>query len=166
MATTQSSSPLYPAQRRAKPAPTPTTSLVEQQLRLSVESPQLLAAIDPSSLGQDAAPPLGRTAFEQLRSQRCRDDDERGRGLGHGHRSGRGCAGKDQAIRPRPCPLPPPARDRNQCQDGGAAMSQRVAIYAHVSTLHSQNPEMQLAELREYAARRRWELPPNTSTWV
>jgi hypothetical protein len=33
---------------------------------------------------------------------------------------------------------------------GGAAMSQRVAIYARVSTLHSQNPEMQLAELREY----------------
>ena len=30
-------------------------------------------------------------------------------------------------------------------------MSQRVAIYARVSTLHSQNPEMQLAELREYS---------------
>jgi hypothetical protein len=31
-------------------------------------------------------------------------------------------------------------------------MSQRVAIHARVSTFHSQNPEMQLAELREYAA--------------
>jgi predicted site-specific integrase-resolvase len=37
-------------------------------------------------------------------------------------------------------------------------MSQRVAIYARVSTLHNQNPEMQLAELREYAARRGWEV--------
>lgn len=32
----------------------------------------------------------------------------------------------------------------------------RVALYARVSTLHNQNPEMQLAELREYAARRGW----------
>jgi DNA invertase Pin-like site-specific DNA recombinase len=37
-------------------------------------------------------------------------------------------------------------------------MSQRVAIYARVSTLHNQNPEMQLAELREYAGRRGWEV--------
>ena len=37
-------------------------------------------------------------------------------------------------------------------------MSQRVAIYARVSTLHNQNPEMQLAELREYASRRGWEV--------
>jgi predicted site-specific integrase-resolvase len=35
---------------------------------------------------------------------------------------------------------------------------QRIAIYARVSTLHNQNPEMQLAELREYAARRGWEV--------
>jgi len=35
-------------------------------------------------------------------------------------------------------------------------MSQRIAIYARVSTLHNQNPEMQLAELREYAQRRGW----------
>jgi DNA invertase Pin-like site-specific DNA recombinase len=27
----------------------------------------------------------------------------------------------------------------------------RVALYARVSTLHGQNPEMQLAELREHA---------------
>jgi DNA invertase Pin-like site-specific DNA recombinase len=32
----------------------------------------------------------------------------------------------------------------------------RVAIYARVSTLHCQNPEMQLDELREYASRREW----------
>lgn len=32
----------------------------------------------------------------------------------------------------------------------------RVALYARVSTLNGQNPEMQLAELREYAGRRGW----------
>lgn len=32
----------------------------------------------------------------------------------------------------------------------------RVALYARVSTLNGQNPEMQLAELREYAQRRNW----------
>lgn len=32
----------------------------------------------------------------------------------------------------------------------------RVALYARVSTLNGQNPEMQLAELREHAARRSW----------
>jgi DNA invertase Pin-like site-specific DNA recombinase len=34
----------------------------------------------------------------------------------------------------------------------------RVALYARVSTLNNQDPEMQLAELREYAERRRWEI--------
>ena len=34
----------------------------------------------------------------------------------------------------------------------------RVALYARVSTLNSQDPEMQLAELREYAARRGWQI--------
>jgi len=34
----------------------------------------------------------------------------------------------------------------------------RVGIYARVSTLIGQSPEMQLAELREYAARRGWEV--------
>jgi DNA invertase Pin-like site-specific DNA recombinase len=34
----------------------------------------------------------------------------------------------------------------------------RVAIYARVSTHNGQNPEMQLAELREYCARRGWEI--------
>jgi DNA invertase Pin-like site-specific DNA recombinase len=32
----------------------------------------------------------------------------------------------------------------------------RVALYARVSTLSGQNPEMQLAELREYASLRGW----------
>ena len=47
MATTQSSSPSDSTQFFTKPLPASaqTTSLVEQQLRLSVESPQLLAAI-------------------------------------------------------------------------------------------------------------------------
>jgi DNA invertase Pin-like site-specific DNA recombinase len=34
----------------------------------------------------------------------------------------------------------------------------RIAIYARVSTLIGQSPEMQLAELREYASRRDWEI--------
>jgi DNA invertase Pin-like site-specific DNA recombinase len=34
----------------------------------------------------------------------------------------------------------------------------RIAIYARVSTLNGQNPEMQLAEIREYVARRGWEV--------
>jgi len=32
----------------------------------------------------------------------------------------------------------------------------RSALYARVSTLTGQNPELQLAELREYASRRGW----------
>ena len=32
----------------------------------------------------------------------------------------------------------------------------RAALYARVSTLTRQNPEMQLSELREYATRRGW----------
>ena len=34
----------------------------------------------------------------------------------------------------------------------------RVALYARVSTCNSQSPEMQVAELREYASRRGWEV--------
>jgi DNA invertase Pin-like site-specific DNA recombinase len=34
----------------------------------------------------------------------------------------------------------------------------RVALYARVSTLNGQDPEMQLRELREYATRRGWEI--------
>jgi DNA invertase Pin-like site-specific DNA recombinase len=36
--------------------------------------------------------------------------------------------------------------------------NQRVGLYARVSTLQAQDPEMQLSELREYAARRGWEV--------
>lgn len=36
------------------------------------------------------------------------------------------------------------------------AVIKRIALYARVSTLNNQNPELQLAELREYAARRDW----------
>lgn len=35
---------------------------------------------------------------------------------------------------------------------------QRAALYARVSTVVAQNPEMQLSELREYAARRGWQI--------
>jgi DNA invertase Pin-like site-specific DNA recombinase len=34
----------------------------------------------------------------------------------------------------------------------------RVSLYARVSTLRGQHPEMQLAELREYATRRGWKI--------
>ena len=34
----------------------------------------------------------------------------------------------------------------------------QVALYARVSTVNNQDPEMQLAELREYAGRRGWEI--------
>jgi DNA invertase Pin-like site-specific DNA recombinase len=34
----------------------------------------------------------------------------------------------------------------------------RVALYARVSTLNGQHPEMQLSELREYGARRGWQI--------
>ena len=36
--------------------------------------------------------------------------------------------------------------------------TERVALYARVSTLAGQSPEMQLVELREYAARRGWHI--------
>ena len=34
----------------------------------------------------------------------------------------------------------------------------RVALYARVSTLNNQDPEMQLRELREYSGRRGWQI--------
>jgi DNA invertase Pin-like site-specific DNA recombinase len=34
----------------------------------------------------------------------------------------------------------------------------RVALYARVSTLNGQDPEMQLSELRQYASRRGWSI--------
>jgi hypothetical protein len=61
MATTQSSSPSDSTQFFTKrlPAPAQTTSLVEQQLRLSVEAPQLLAAIE-------ILLPLAKEEYRQL----------------------------------------------------------------------------------------------------
>ena len=38
------------------------------------------------------------------------------------------------------------------------SISSRVGLYARVSTLAGQSPEMQLVELREYAARRGWQV--------
>src|ERR1700691_3367889 len=69
MATNQSSSPSDSTQFFIKPlpAPTQTTSLVEQQLRLSVEAPQLLAAIE-------ILLPLAKAEYRELsgpRSSRC-----------------------------------------------------------------------------------------------
>lgn len=37
-----------------------------------------------------------------------------------------------------------------------APVIERVALYARVSTLNGQNPDLQLSELREYAQRRGW----------
>jgi len=42
--------------------------------------------------------------------------------------------------------------------DGPLEVPMRVALYARVSTLNGQNPEVQLAELREYAGQRGWEV--------
>jgi DNA invertase Pin-like site-specific DNA recombinase len=42
-------------------------------------------------------------------------------------------------------------------QESSSAIA-RVALYARVSTLNNQDPEMQLAELREYAGRRGWQI--------
>ncbi len=74
MATTQSSSPFHSpqdtSQRIAKPAPAQTTSLVEQQLRLSVESPQLLAAIE-------ILLPLAKEEYRRLSGPRSGSCDPR-----------------------------------------------------------------------------------------
>jgi hypothetical protein len=72
MATTQSSSPFHSPQIRAKstPAPAQTTTLVEQQLRLSVESPQLLAAIE-------ILLPLAKTVYGELSGPRSSSCDPR-----------------------------------------------------------------------------------------
>jgi hypothetical protein len=72
MATTQSSSPSHSPQIRAKstPAPTQTTTLVEQQLRLSVEAPQLLAAIE-------ILLPLAKEEYRHLSGPRSSSCDPR-----------------------------------------------------------------------------------------
>jgi DNA invertase Pin-like site-specific DNA recombinase len=45
----------------------------------------------------------------------------------------------------------------SSCDDGFGATT-RVGLYARVSTLTAQDPEMQLFELREYAERRGWSI--------
>jgi len=72
MATTQNSSPFVSPQLRAriKPAPASATNLVEQQLRLSVESPQLLAAIE-------ILLPLAKTVYSELSAPRSSSCDPR-----------------------------------------------------------------------------------------
>jgi DNA invertase Pin-like site-specific DNA recombinase len=48
-------------------------------------------------------------------------------------------------------------RSTTLAQESTRAITQ-VALYARVSTLNNQDPEMQLAELREYAGRRGWQI--------
>jgi DNA invertase Pin-like site-specific DNA recombinase len=48
-------------------------------------------------------------------------------------------------------------RNTNFAQESTRPITQ-VALYARVSTLNNQDPEMQLAELREYAGRRGWQI--------
>ena len=50
------------------------------------------------------------------------------------------------------------ARAKPEAQGKGEPQIMRAALYARVSTLNGQHPEMQLAELREYASRRGWEI--------
>jgi hypothetical protein len=72
MATNQSSSPFHSPQIRAKntPAPASTSALVEQQLRLSVDSPQLLAAIE-------ILLPLAKKEYRHLSGPRSSSCDQR-----------------------------------------------------------------------------------------
>jgi hypothetical protein len=72
MANTQSSSPSHSHQfgTQTKPAPAQTTSLVEQQIRLSVESPQLLAAIE-------ILLPLAKAEYRELSGPRSSSCDPR-----------------------------------------------------------------------------------------
>jgi len=55
-------------------------------------------------------------------------------------------------VLPRPASVPAYPLRRH----GGSGM--RVALYARVSTLNGQHPEMQLSELRAYGARRGWQI--------
>jgi len=48
-------------------------------------------------------------------------------------------------------------RSTTFAQESNGPITQ-VALYARVSTLNNQDPEMQLAELREYAGRRGWQI--------
>jgi hypothetical protein len=72
MTTNQSSSPSDSTQFFSRPvrAPAHSTSLVEQQLRLSLESPQLLAAIE-------ALLPLAKAEYRELSGPRSSSCDPR-----------------------------------------------------------------------------------------
>ena len=102
MATTQSSSPSDSPQIRVKstPAPAQATSLVEQQLRLSVESPQLLAAIE-------ILLPLAKEEYRQLSGPRSSSCDPRTAELikNEADAWGIGIAlAEDALARIKPCP--------------------------------------------------------------
>ncbi len=64
----------------------------------------------------------------------------------------------DGTVAPSPLYLKPrlTAAETELLASKLAIPSVRVALYARVSTLNSQDPEMQLRELREYASRRGW----------
>jgi hypothetical protein len=72
MATNQSSSPSDSTQFFSRPVPAPaqTTSLVEQKLRLSLEWPQLLAAIE-------VLLPLAKAEYRELSGPRSSSCDPR-----------------------------------------------------------------------------------------
>jgi hypothetical protein len=102
MATTHSSSPSKSTQFFAKPQPAPpqTTSLVEQQLRLSVESPQLLAAIE-------ILLPLAKAEYRVLSGPRSSSCDPRTAELikNEADAWGIGIAlAEDALARIKPCP--------------------------------------------------------------
>src|SRR5690242_6349844 len=59
------------------------------------------------------------------------------------------------AVRPPVIPLRSIEGEQTQATTA-ATLLQRAAIYARVSTLNGQHPEMQLRELREYCAHRGW----------
>jgi hypothetical protein len=64
----------------------------------------------------------------------------------------------DSTVAPSPLCLNPQltAAETELLASKRATPSVRVALYARVSTLNGQDPEMQLRELREYASRRGW----------
>jgi hypothetical protein len=102
MATNQSSSPSDSTQFFTKPVPAPaqTTSLVEQQLRLSVESPQLLAAIE-------ILLPLAKAEYRELSGPRSSSCDPRVAELirNEAEAWGMGIAlAEDALARIKPCP--------------------------------------------------------------
>jgi hypothetical protein len=102
MANTQSSSPSDSTQFFIKPLTVPpqTTSLVEQQLRLSVEAPQLLAAIE-------ILLPLAKAEYRQLSGPRPSKCDPRTAELikNEADAWGIGIAlAEDALARIKPCP--------------------------------------------------------------